>query len=258
MADDRPRFRVRPDQYSPLTRPAGPLPTPPATAATGDVERALWRFEASFDEHVYSAALLEGNTYTLPEVRTLIDGYTVGGHTRLETAQVEDIVAAHRLVHRLVRDGEFELSKDVSDRVNAAIAAHETLEPGVFRNTGAVRSQAATVQIPGRGVVRGADPGDDGSAMVALCERILEECRGLADPVEGAAHYFCQAILAQPYLDGNKRTAKLVASGHLLTHGIDAILVPAKDRAAYNDLLGDLFWTRDENPLTAYLRTLVA
>ena len=43
------------------------------------VDRARARFRAQLPELVWNAAALEGNTYTLPEVRTLLEGVTVGG-----------------------------------------------------------------------------------------------------------------------------------------------------------------------------------
>ena len=43
------------------------------------VERALFRLEKSLPELVWNAAALEGNTFTLPQVQTLLDGVTVGG-----------------------------------------------------------------------------------------------------------------------------------------------------------------------------------
>lgn len=42
--------------------------------------RVLSRFEESVSEFVWNAAALEGNTYTLPEVQTLLDeGASVSG-----------------------------------------------------------------------------------------------------------------------------------------------------------------------------------
>src|SRR5665647_866440 len=43
------------------------------------VDGALARFRSQLPELVWNAAALEGNTYTLPEVRTLLEGVTVAG-----------------------------------------------------------------------------------------------------------------------------------------------------------------------------------
>lgn len=37
---------------------------------------------------IYHTAALEGNPYTFPEVQTLLDGITVGGHKISDTEQI--------------------------------------------------------------------------------------------------------------------------------------------------------------------------
>ena len=56
--------------------------------ASSSVERARHRFRAQFPSLIWNAAALEGNTFTLPEVKTLLDGVTVGGRTTEEDDQI--------------------------------------------------------------------------------------------------------------------------------------------------------------------------
>jgi hypothetical protein len=45
-----------------------------------DKKRALFVVERGRVDFVYNTAALEGNPFTFPEVKTLLDGITVGGH----------------------------------------------------------------------------------------------------------------------------------------------------------------------------------
>jgi len=41
------------------------------------VERAAFRFARMLPEYVWDAGVLEGNPFTFPEVKTLLDGVTI-------------------------------------------------------------------------------------------------------------------------------------------------------------------------------------
>src|SRR5260370_41067204 len=86
------------------------------------VERALWRFRRMLPEYVWDAAVLEGNPFTYPEVQTLMDGVTVGGHKISDERQVLNLAAAAQELHALVKDEEFLLEKAISDRLHVLIA----------------------------------------------------------------------------------------------------------------------------------------
>ncbi|MDF2095656.1 hypothetical protein [Aquibaculum arenosum] len=51
-----------------------PIPVP-----THSRDRVCFRFHKMLPEFVWDASVLEGNPFTFPEVKTLLDGVTVGG-----------------------------------------------------------------------------------------------------------------------------------------------------------------------------------
>jgi hypothetical protein len=51
-----------------------------AEEPTYSMERVCFRFHRMLPEFVWDAGVLEGNPFTFPEVKTLLDGVTVGGH----------------------------------------------------------------------------------------------------------------------------------------------------------------------------------
>ena len=253
-----PRWARGSNQYVKRPRPAPPRVSGEDHAIDDlrpDRARALWRFRANWDSMVWSAAMLEGNPYTLPEVRTLIDGYTVGGHTTADTRQVLDLLEANRALFDMLQAGTFRPDKTTSDRLHTIIASGEALETGHFRGEGTATG-GGTVNLGASGRYQAPDHGEAGANLIGLHQRLVTECAAINDQRAGAAHYFCQATLTQFYFDGNKRTARMVANGMLVDAGFDAVFIPAADRAHYNDLLTTMFLSRDEQAMTDYLLQL--
>ncbi len=58
---------------------------------------------------VWDAAVLEGNPFTFPEVRTLLDGVTIGGRRIADQEQVLNLAESSRRLLAMVRTGQFEL-----------------------------------------------------------------------------------------------------------------------------------------------------
>lgn len=75
----------------------------------------------------------------------------------------------------------------------------------------------------------------------------------LDGPYEQALVYFLFAALQQFYFDGNERTARYMMNGHLMSHGIDAISVPARRVREFNMLMVDFYRLRDAAPMLAFL-----
>ena len=93
-------------------------------------ERALFRLTKQLPDLVWNAAALEGNTFTLPEVRTLLDGVTVGGKALAEQQQILDLLEAFNLLHELVIKEESAVDKATSDALHAVLARNEAIDAG--------------------------------------------------------------------------------------------------------------------------------
>jgi prophage maintenance system killer protein len=70
---------------------------------------------------------------------------------------------------------------------------------------------------------------------------------------EQAIAYFLFAALQQFYFDGNKRTARYMMNGHLMSHGFDAISVPAARRHEFNAGMVEFFTTKDGTGMFRFL-----
>ena len=97
---------------------------------------ALFTFKTQLAGFVWDAAQLENNPYTYVEVKTLLDGVTVGGHKVSDTEQVLNLADSAKKLIELVQNGRFELDKKTFTLLHGIIARNEALEWGVFRGEG--------------------------------------------------------------------------------------------------------------------------
>jgi len=178
------------------------------------VSEVLADFDRGMAGHVWAAAVLEGNPFTYPEVQTLLEGVTVGGHKVTDAEQILRLRDGHTLLRDLVASGQFALTKEVSDALHAVIAGGEALESG----------------------------GTNLRGLHALGLSALEQCDV---PFEKATAYFLFAADNQFYFDGNKRTARAMMNGVLLAAGAHAVLVPAQARDEFNATMRDFYADRD-------------
>ncbi|WP_246819886.1 Fic family protein [Corynebacterium sp. HMSC070E08] len=211
--------------------------------------RALFRLTKQLPDLVWNAAALEGNTFTLPEVRTLLDGITVGGKALAEQQQILDLSGAFNLLHELVLKEECAVDKATSNALHAVLARNEALDAGLFRGEGHVEGDGGGVRLMDGGFI----PFDSADELGEAHADLLVSLQGLENPVEQALAYFCSATRSQFYFDGNKRTARLVASGLLMSNGYAALNIPNARRLEFNLALDELFRSDDATTLMDFL-----
>ncbi|MFI7128318.1 hypothetical protein ACIBQ1_21635 [Nonomuraea sp. NPDC050153] len=217
------------------------------------VERAVWRYQRALPEFVWDAAALEGNPFTYPEVQTLMDGITVGGRKVTDERQVLNLAESARELVSVVKSENFKLDKPTSDHFHHLIAEGEALEVGHFRGEGSLTlTPGVSLGEHGRYMPPATEPGGEN------LHRMFSDGVGaiqaeISSPLEQALVYFLFAALQQFYFDGNKRTGRTMMNGHLMSHGIDAISVPALRRAEFNATMVGFYRTKDATAALAFL-----
>jgi len=219
-----------------------------------EVDRSLFRLKKSLPELVWNAAALEGNTFTLPQVQTLLDGVTVGGKKLEEAEQILALSDGMNLMISAVRDGSFSLGKEMSDRVHGVVAKYEAIESGNFRGEGSVHGGGA-VRLSTGGTVAGDSTGEHGAQLQADYTNLLAALGTLGDPRARALVYFASATRSQFYFDGNKRTARIMMTGALVQSGFEPINIPYARQEEFNVALDELFRTDDGTRLISFLTT---
>ncbi|CAN5166522.1 hypothetical protein BH09ACT6_BH09ACT6_25150 [soil metagenome] len=103
------------------------------------------------------------------------------------------------------------------------------------------------------GEYQASEPGARGTNLLEENARLLAYLAELNDPREQAIIYFCAATRRQFYFDGNKRTARIMMTGHLMSHGFDAISISARRRLEFNEKLREMFDTGDATSLARFI-----
>jgi Fic family protein len=192
-------------------------------------------------EYVFDTAQLENNPLTFPEVKTLIDGVTIGGHKISDMQQVLNIKNAWLLLFELIKNNKFVPSKAIFHQVNKEIAQNEALYAGSFRN-GAVNIAGTKNYV---------------APATEKLDNIFEtEIHNILDghnALEQAIRIFLWGSLNQFYWDGNKRTARLIANGVLINEGIGIFNISTKNILEFNTLMIDFYDTKNANNIVNFL-----
>lgn len=201
-------------------------------------------FDRQMAGHVWAAAVLEGNPFTYPEVQTLLEGVTVGGRKVSDAEQILRLRDGFVLLRDLVATEQFAMSKAVSDQIHEAIARNEALEWGHFRGEGALTSDVS-VFLGERGTHYPMSTESGGANLRTRFAEGLAALQLCSSPFEHAVAYFLFAADNQFYFDGNKRTARSMMNGLLMSAGVSAVLVPAQAREEFNAVMRDFHADRD-------------
>lgn len=197
-----------------------------------DPKRALFMAERSRADFVYNTAALEGNPFTFPEVKTLIEGVTVGGHKLTDADQVLRLNRALSHVIGLVKEGTFRLDAQTACEIQGIVARDEALTWGEFRD-GAVQI-GGTEYLP-----------PPASELPTLFERGADFLGGVDDPIFRSFLVFLWGSLNQFFYDGNKRTSRFLANGTLMTAGYPPLMILAKDQLEYNQVMTRFYDTQE-------------
>lgn len=182
----------------------------PRELPRASVERAAFRFARMLPEYVWDAGVLEGNPFTFPEVKTLLDGVTIGGRKLSDQEQILNLAQSSKYLLELVRRQEFKLDKETF----CALHAPPT-EPAA--------TELSAIFSKGVGALRD----------------------NVSNPFERATAFFLFGSLHQFFFDGSNWTARLMMNGVLMMEGIDAISIPAIRADEFKSKMIEFYATRD-------------
>ncbi len=204
--------------------------------------KAVMLAKRQLAEFVCDAVNLEGINFTLPEIQTLLDGITVGGHKVTDQQITLNQAETWRTIFKLVENNQFEITVEKVCALHLIAAEDETLEWGKFRSGG--------VTISGTGYM---PPQAD--LLTELFDRMLNEVFGISDVYDQAIHLFLTMARNQFFYDVNKRMGCFIMNGFLLNFGYPAINLPAKRQLEFNQLMLIFYETGDQEQMNTFLRS---
>ncbi len=202
------------------------------TTTRPDKARAIFRARKALEEIVYDTVALEGNPFTFPEVKTLMDGITVGGRRIEDAEQVLNQARSWRNLIARVEHGNFRFDRATFEELHAHVAREEALEWGGLR-TGALRIAGTTHEPP------------DARTRPARMEAAIETIGAMKGVHRKAIAAFLWTARNPPFWDGNKRTGRLMMNGIPLEHGHDVLTVAAAKRLEFNEKMIRFYDTAD-------------
>lgn len=209
-----------------------------------NVAKALMLARREVGVLVHDSILLEGINFTLPEINTLLEGITVGGH-RLSDQQIAiNQGAAWQFLFESVKNAEFSVSTPFVFALHALAAKEEALEWGQFRSGGV--TIAGTDYLP----PKAADLPDKFAKLV-------DSLPQYSDVYDRAIHVFLSMARNQFFYDVNKRTGRLMMNGILLSEGYPALNLPAKRKLEFNELMMRFYENGDESEMNAFMRSCI-
>lgn len=213
---------------------------------------ALFTFKTHMAGFVWDAAQLENNPYTYVEVKTLLDGVTVGGHKVSDTEQVLNLADSSKKLIELVQTGRFDLDKKTFTLLHSIIARNEALEWGVFRGEGDEVHYQARVHL---GELGTHFPPATEAGAPELNRIFSEGARQIKTlpPFEGALAMFLFGAYFQFFFDGNKRTSRHMMNGWLMLHGFNPISIPAARALDFNARMVRFYHSKDATEMMKFL-----
>ena len=178
---------------------------------------------------------------TYPEVATLLDNITVGGHKLSDEQQILNQNRSIDLLFRLLVRNEFCFDKINLCLLHAEVAKEEALTWGQFRTE--------NVNIGGTEYLPPA-----ANKLDIIFNNGMTAINTINHPIIAALTYFLFGARTQFFFDGNKRVSRLMMIGILLANGYPMLNIKAKDKLEFNQQMISFYDTADYIPTLEYLR----
>ena len=226
----------------------------PTDFAVHSTDRVVFRLHRMLPVFVWDASVLEGNPFTFPEVKTLLEGVTIGGQKISDQDQVLNLALGARHLKGLVKSKRFALDKATFTELHTLVARNEALEWGQFRGEGTETNYTPDVALGERGRYTPMPTVAGAAELNRIFEAGLHALeQGVPHTFERAAAFFLFGALQQFFFDGNKRTSRFMMNGVLMSAGIDAISVPASRAQEFNEKMVRFYMHKEATEMMAFL-----
>jgi Fic family protein len=205
-----------------------------------NVQKAVFLAKRAISELVYDAINLEGICFTLPEVQTLLEGITIGGHRLSDQNIALNQARAWKLIFDLVIEGKFALSQETACLIHAQAAKEDALEWGRFRS-GSV-TIAGTSYVPPKAQL-----------LNQVWNEMVERSHEISQIYERAIFIFLEMSRNQFFYDVNKRMGRFMMNGILLAHGYPVINVPASKKVEFNTLMLNFYESHQHQKMHTFM-----
>ena len=180
-------------------------------------------------EYVHSSNSIEGNTLTLGETETVIQGMTVGGKTLKEIQEAKNHPEAIRYIKELAQQ-RTPITEETIIRIHRLLLDEILVKPGEYR-TGMITVPGANFTPPRSTMI---------PSHIQKLVNWLDQNPWEYTPVELAARFMHGFLIIHPFHDGNGRTARILMNLILLRNGYPTLTnISYRDRKQYLKTLAE-------------------
>lgn len=197
-------------------------------------EQNIFIAKRNIVDYIWKSANLEGIAVTYPDTQVIFDGYSVQGY------KVEEITAINNLKKAwqfLLNDIDLELNLAYICQINKIIGE------GIFYNPGIIRSTPVNI-----GGTTWQPPIPFESQIKEELDRVVGESN-----TERAINMMLYLMRKQIFLDGNKRTAMLIANKIMIENGCGIISIPINKQPEFYKLLIKYYETNNNEEIKKYI-----
>lgn len=183
------------------------------TPYKGEVVAAL--FHQQMISFVWNTAQMGKTPLSFSDVKTLIDGVSVGGHAISDVQYVTDLISGNRKLREMVTYGDFDLSKSTATILHRLTTQKNCIDWKTY---------------------------EKGIKIIKKLPRY-----------DAALIMFLFIMSHRFFSTGNYRVAQLMMNGWLMKHGFNPIDIPAEKAQEFNDKIERFYTTENADEMLVFL-----
>lgn len=198
-------------------------------------EENLFLIHKHIKEYIYNSAKLEGLGLTYPETETILDGFAPNVPLN-EAIAVNNLKRAWTFIEETA---DIPLTFSYISEINKHIGGDS-----LYPNAGLPRT--APVRI-------GGTSWQPEIPIIEQIENELSDILKIENKLEQAINIFLYIMRKQIFIDGNKRTANIVANKIMLMHNQGVLSVPEKNIVEFRTLLIKFYETDNYEEISKFI-----
>lgn len=200
-------------------------------------EKNIFIAKRNIVDYIWKSANLEGIAVTYPDTQTIYDGFSINGYKLEEINAINNLKKAW---HFILDDIDLELNFAYICKINKIVGDNVFYNPGVIRTT--------PVNIGGT----------SWKPDFPIESKIKEELANILSNIEIsktelAINIMLWIMRKQMFIDGNKRTAMLVANKIMIENGCGIISISIEYQSEFYKLLIKYYETNNQDEITKFL-----
>lgn len=199
-------------------------------------EQNIFVAKRNIVDYIWKSANLEGIAITYPDTQTIYDGFSVSGKSIEEINAINNLKKAWQFI---LNDIDLELNYAYICKINKLVGDNVFYNPGVIRTT--------PVNIGGT----------SWKPNFPIESKIKEELEELLNSdnskTELAINIMLWIMRSQMFIDGNKRTAMLVANKIMIQNGCGIISIPIEKQSEFYKLLIEYYESNDKSTISKFI-----